>query len=934
MKNIFMMIIRKHFKICSVIAALLIFLFNGNFSYAQFGVQDSIYALHEKEKDAGNTHNKGDYVYAIEGDDDQPIRKADKPVNILPRNILIINSYSPNIIWSRNVADSLTSQLKQRSLQYKVKCYFLNYDCASGYNYAAGIIAEILSDYAGKSPDIIVIIGDDAAIACDISGVFTGVWNGIPIVALGISRMIPSGICNSAGIDYQRLPYRGRFFGVVAQIPINENLKLISKLQPKVKNIVFVDNKFSASCYADALLKETIKKGYPHIKYSSAFRNGNNADSIINVIQKADNTTAFITYSWNYDNNGSSFTKTEIDSLFTLKLKAPLFSISSFHYFNNYIVGGYNPSEGILAAKGTEIISNIFDGGKNYKAPSDMYELKNGDYVLNKMALKRFSVSSGTKDFYGIRYVNTIKGWFARHMVLTIILLAGLLLFIYLIYIYVTFLKKNIRDKKKINSDKSVYDKYNSLFNVSGLNFAIYDGSGNKLFDIIKTKESGVKDAIKKFLPSNLYTSSIFTEEDVNAIRNKRNVVREISTPKRISFMVSPVVGDMGTPYKYMMVITDITSEIQEVEQKERLDSLINYAITTTDIGIACYNIVSGEGYATEFWFKNLGENPNPDGLIQPSYINIPESDKAALTDFKQRIIKGKAGSFSRDIQLQNVGGGKIKWIRESIFLRETSATTGPVVVDINFNITSDKVKEISVEKQVREARTAYGDSDRFINSISHEIRTPLTSIVGFSKMLLTEQDPKEIKNITGIINRNNNVLIELFNNILSIAKIDSGLYKFSKDEVKLNGLFRELKTATVHMLQNEKQLNAKNIEIIAEIPLQDRTIITDEWNFRQVMVNLLSNAVKFTKEGTITFGYQPQDSGTYFYVKDTGCGISPKDQERIFNRFEKFDNYSMGTGLGLSLCKSIVRHLNGELGVISNEGEGSTFWFVLKDLK
>lgn len=933
MKNIFKMIISKHFNICAAIAIIL-FVFNGTNSYAQFGIQDSIYALHEKAKDAGNTHNKGDYMYAIESDTDAPVAAKEVAKPILPRNILIINSFSPSILWSRNVADSLTSQLKKVSLQYKTKTYFLNYDCSDGFAYAASVITEIVTDYSEKKPDIIVVIGDDAAMACDLYGVFTGAWNGIPVVALGISQRVPPGLCGSAGMDYQKLPYRNRFFGVVSQIPVNENLKLISKIAPKVKNIIFIDNKFSESCYADMILRETIKKGYPKIKYSSIFKNKENADSIINTILTSDNTTAFITYSWNYDNIGSSFTRTEIDSLFTIKVKSPLFSISSFHYFNNYIVGGYNPSESILAAKGCEIINNIFEGGKNYKAPSDLYVLKNGDYVLNKMALKRFNLSSGTSDFYGIKYVNTIKGWFARHLALTVILIIGLLILFYLIYMYITYLQKNIRDKKKINSDKSVYDKYNSLFNALGLNFAIYDGSGNKIFDIIKTKEQDVKDSIKKYLPANLYTSSIFTEEDVNSIRNKRNVVREVSTPKRLSFMVSPVVGDMGTPYKYMMIVTDITSEIQEVEQKERLDSLINYAISTTDIGIACYNIVSGEGYATEFWFKNLGESSNPDGLIQPTYANVSESDKAALTDFKQRLIKGKAGSFTKDIHLQNVSGGKSRWIRESIFLRETSATAGPIVIDINFNITSDKTKELAVEKQVREARTAYGDSDRFINSISHEIRTPLTSIVGFSKMLLTEQDPKEISNITNIIKRNNNVLIELFNNILSIAKIDSGMYKFAKDEVRLNGLFRELKTATVHMLQNEKQLNAKNIEIIAEIPLQDRTIITDEWNFRQVMINLLSNAVKFTKEGTITFGYQPQDNGTYFYVKDTGCGISPKDQERIFNRFEKFDNYSMGTGLGLSLCKSIVRHLNGELGVISNEGEGSTFWFVLKDLK
>ena len=932
MKNLIR--IKSRLYTIATLAAIIVMFTNINV-FAQFGTQDSVYELHEKAKDAGNTHNKGDYVYIIgEVDDSIPSVRELEEQPIIPRNILIISSFSPDVLWAKNTADSLASLLKKISPEYLINTYFLNFDCSSGYGYATKVISQILTNYGGKRPDVIVTIGDDATIACDLSGVFSGVWNGIPIVALGISKSIPAGIGNFSGIDYQNVSYRKRLFGVVSQTPVNENLKLISKLAPKVNHIIFIDNPYTESLRANTLLKNAVKNGYPRIKYSSIFRKSNNADSVLNVILNSDAKTAFITYAWNYDGDGSSYTGEEIDSLFTTKLKSPLFSINSFRYFNNYIVGGYNPSESILAAKGCEIISNIFNQGKNYKSPSDFYLLKNGDYVINKMALNRFGFRGGVKYFYGVRYVNTVKSWIAIHATFFTIMLIGLLIFFWLIYVYFTHLKKNVNNRRLINQDKKIYEKYNSLFNESELNFAVYDGSGNKLFSIIKTKEQEIRSAIEKYLPENLYTSSIFTDCDVNDIRNKREVTREISTPKRISFMVSPVIGDMNSHYKYMMVISDITSEIQEVEQKEKLDSLINYAISTTDIGIACYNIISGEGYATEFWFSNLGENANESGLIQPSYINLKEGDKAAITDFKQRLIKGKALSFTNDIQLLNRPNGRNKWIRESIFLRETSAVSGPVVLDINFNITADKVKEITEERKVKEAHIAYQDSDRFINSISHEIRTPLTSIVGFSKMLLTEQNPKEIENITSIIKRNNNVLIELFNNILSIAKIDSGLYKFSKDEVKLNGLFRELKTATVHMLQNEKQLTAKNIEIIAEIPLENNTIVTDEWNFRQVMVNLLSNAVKFTKDGTITFGYQPQENGIYFYVKDTGCGISAKDQERIFNKFEKFDIYSMGTGLGLSLCKSIVRHLNGDLGVISNEGDGSTFWFVLKDLK
>ena len=116
-------------------------------------------------------------------------------------------------------------------------------------------------------------------------------------------------------------------------------------------------------------------------------------------------------------------------------------------------------------------------------------------------------------------------------------------------------LKKNVDNRRIINQDKKIYEKYNSLFNESELNFAVYDGRGNKLFSIIKTKEQEIKSAIEKYLPENLYTSSIFTDCDVNDIRNKREVTREISTPKRISFMVSPIIGDVNHHYKYMLKV-------------------------------------------------------------------------------------------------------------------------------------------------------------------------------------------------------------------------------------------------------------------------------------------------------------------------------------------------------------------------------------------
>lgn len=196
--------------------------------------------------------------------------------------------------------------------------------------------------------------------------------------------------------------------------------------------------------------------------------------------------------------------------------------------------------------------------------------------------------------------------------------------------------------------------------------------------------------------------------------------------------------------------------------------------------------------------------------------------------------------------------------------------------------------------------------------------------------MLIIDQN-SENKEIVNIIKRNNVLLIELINNILSLANIDSGNYVMNMSDLNLNDIFKDLRITTVHMLSTEKLLTHKNIEILIDTPNTPHTIHTDEWNFRQVMINLLSNAVKFTTSGTIIFGYQIHEESTYFYVKDTGCGIAQQNLDKIFHRFEKIDVFTAGNGLGLSLCKSIITLLGGEIGVTSKEGEGSTFWFILK---
>lgn len=119
------------------------------------------------------------------------------------------------------------------------------------------------------------------------------------------------------------------------------------------------------------------------------------------------------------------------------------------------------------------------------------------------------------------------------------------------------------------------------------------------------------------------------------------------------------------------------------------------------------------------------------------------------------------------------------------------------------------------------------------------------------------------------------------------------------------------------------------DVKVIFESDGNDYCIVSEKTRLTQVLTNFLSNAVKFTSSGSIRFGYRLTDDGIYVYVTDTGMGISKESQASIFNRFVKLNSFKQGTGLGLSICKTIIEKLKGKIGVESEEGKGSTFWFT-----
>ena len=228
-----------------------------------------------------------------------------------------------------------------------------------------------------------------------------------------------------------------------------------------------------------------------------------------------------------------------------------------------------------------------------------------------------------------------------------------------------------------------------------------------------------------------------------------------------------------------------------------------------------------------------------------------------------------------------------------------------------------EKDSLIASEKQLRvvtkEAEAANKKKSAFIANISHEVRTPLNAIVGFSELLASSEYSEEEK-----------LLLNLVNDVLDLSRLESGKIKFS---VKPNDLVACCQRA----LDSIRHRVKPGVRLTFTPSLESYTLNTDALRLQQLLTNLLSNAAKFTSEGEINLSFTVDEGKeeVRFSVTDTGCGIPEDKCEKIFERFEKLDDFIQGTGLGLSVCQIISEQLNGSLSVDISYKDGARFVFI-----
>ncbi len=246
-------------------------------------------------------------------------------------------------------------------------------------------------------------------------------------------------------------------------------------------------------------------------------------------------------------------------------------------------------------------------------------------------------------------------------------------------------------------------------------------------------------------------------------------------------------------------------------------------------------------------------------------------------------------------------------------------------LLDIYIQNKRIRKSRLELMRAKRIAENSIRNKSVFLSNMSHEIRTPLNALSGFSEVLaMPDMDDETLEQCNELIQLNSDLLLKLVNDVVDISCLDINNMKFQIQSYDVIEICR-------NVVKTVSSIKKTEADIIFESPLDSLIAQTDKDRLQQLLINLLVNATKFTKEGSITLKVEKTKGNgkLFFSVTDTGCGIAPEKQEKLFQRFEKLNEEAVGFGLGLCICQLIVKRFGGKIWIDTEYTDGARFIFT-----
>ena len=860
--------------------------------------------------------------------------------------LLIINSYTEAAPWSFRMISAIT-EYAQNSPQLALYTEHMNMLMMDTDSTLNEFRQAVLEKYKRHSPRMLILLGNSSMILRDD---FRKMWGNIPIILCAEEDYIgpkefylqkkPVELTARTPIADMAQPYNLTFLH--SNFYIKENIDLICRMTPDIKNFIFIGDERQNNQTYNMVIKQELKKSHPDINYQFISPRKMQTNHLLDTLYTVDpKTTGILFSSWFYKHTFAGNTSLVTNShLLVSTTSAPLFSLGMMTIKDNAggIIGGYIYDQHVYSQKIIQTIQSILNGKQASEIP--FYEPSDAAPTINYNVLLRKGMSPylcppGTIFFNKPPTFWEQYGYFILGTIVCFILLA--LFFQYRIS-HLNKLKKIQQKeidtmtsyKNLINNMPILYMQEELIMNEEGTPIELVYRNVNAHFEkSFFRKEDVVGKKAREIFPESMPEFLHFTK--MSLAENKA-----ITFPyyfKQIDTFYDVVLK--GTHHNNIVDIFCLDStELHKAQQK--LSATNNKLAMALDVAnivpwkwdLRSKTILCDINRPIELSTNDKDVNEEQLAVPDSQYFSkIFKEDRKRVEKAYDDLIEGRSDKVREEYRVINVQNNihRIEWVEAQAAVETRDENGKPLtLVGSSLVITTRK----KMEMELTTARDRAEESNRlksaFLANMSHEIRTPLNAIVGFSGILASTDEEEEKQEYVSIIENNNTLLLQLISDILDLSKIEAGTLEFQYSNIDLNKMLNELTSSLQLKIKSEK------VQLTCHLAEKNCFIHTEKNRLSQLLINLISNAIKFTTEGYIRFGYELRGKEIYFYVSDTGCGIPKDKQKSIFGRFVKLNSFEQGTGLGLSICQTLVEHMGGTIGVDSEEGKGSTFWFTL----
>lgn len=860
--------------------------------------------------------------------------------------LLIINSYTEAAPWSFRMISAIT-EYAQNSPQLALYTEHMNMLMMDTDSTLNEFRQTVLEKYKQHSPRMLILLGNSSMILRDD---FRKMWGNIPIILCAEEDYIgpkefylqkkPVELTARTPIADMAQPYNLTFLH--SNFYIKENIDLICRMTPDIKNFIFIGDERQNNQTYNMVIKQELKKSHPDINYQFISPRKMQTNHLLDTLYTVDpKTTGILFSSWFYKHTFAGNTSLVTNShLLVSTTSAPLFSLGMMTIKDNAggIIGRYIYDQHAYSQKIIQTIQSILNGKQASEIP--FYEPSDAAPTINYNVLLRKGMSPylcppGTIFFNKPPTFWEQYGYFILGTIVCFILLA--LFFQYRIS-HLNKLKKIQQKeidtmtsyKNLINNMPILYMQEELIMNEEGTPIELVYRNVNAHFEkSFFRKEDVVGKKASEIFPESMPEFLHFTK--MSLAENKA-----ITFPyyfKQIDTFYDVVLK--GTHHNNIVDIFCLDStELHKAQQK--LSATNNKLAMALDVAnivpwkwdLRSKTILCDINRPIELSTNDKDVNEEQLAVPDSQYFSkIFKEDRKRVEKAYDDLIEGRSDKVREEYRVINVQNNihRIEWVEAQAAVETRDENGKPLtLVGSSLVITTRK----KMEMELTTARDRAEESNRlksaFLANMSHEIRTPLNAIVGFSGILASTDEEEEKQEYVSIIENNNTLLLQLISDILDLSKIEAGTLEFQYSNIDLNKMLNELTSSLQLKIKSEK------VQLTCHPAEENCFIHTEKNRLSQLLINLISNAIKFTTEGYIRFGYELRGKEIYFYVSDTGCGIPKDKQKSIFGRFVKLNSFEQGTGLGLSICQTLVEHMGGTIGVDSEEGKGSTFWFTL----